>query len=199
VTRWPRPCLGVPSRSRQDLWFNVRPFFVGLYCHCNPSRYGLIGAKSARARPLRLHLRRCPASDIPGKTIADVPTFPQPGVAASDPQGRFAPRRAVAPRAILDRRSPQRPGGGQVGTEGWSFSRTKGWMDGWTQVTTSSSARPAHLAGSFSRAKMGSVPVSADRRASVGVMFYGTIHGFGSSVSLLLPLTPLGLHDARAG
>jgi hypothetical protein len=30
-------------------------------------------------------------------------------------------------------------------------------------------------------------------------MFHGTIHGFGSSVSLLLSLTPLGLHDARAG
>ena len=55
VTRWPRPCLGVPSRSRQDLWFNVRTFFVGLYCHCNPSRYGLIGAKLTWARPLRLH------------------------------------------------------------------------------------------------------------------------------------------------
>jgi len=30
-------------------------------------------------------------------------------------------------------------------------------------------------------------------------MFYGTIHGFGFSVSLLLSLTPLGLRDARAG
>jgi len=51
----------------------------------------------------------------------------QCGVAASGPQGRFAPWRTVAfghpwpPLAAT-------PRGGQVGTEGWSFSRTKGWM-----------------------------------------------------------------------
>ena len=111
---------------------HVRTFFVGLYCHCNPSRYGLIGAKLTWARPLRLHPPALPSLRQRSPVRPSLTSPPFHSLALQRATLKDASRREErwprGPSLTAARRNA--PGVGRSGRrDGPSVEQRDGWTD----------------------------------------------------------------------